>query len=519
MKKLAALVLFAGIVGAQTPAPAPAARDPLGRTSPQDAVLAFLEACHTHDYFKASYYLDLRQMPAAARQKDGPDLARQLEDLLDDTTFDIAALSRNPDGDQSDGLGPAFEHLDTFHVDGQNVDLQLERVDLKNGLRVWLVSAASVALIPTAHQVVAESPFEKQLPQALVTFELLDTPVWRWIALILMAVATWYIAEGIALAATRILRALPAAPMFRGPLRMALAAGGFRIAMELAPPASLSRLFIERGIALIFFLSLAWAGGVVVDYIAGRWNAKLDPRVQAVTYSVLPLGRQIVKLGLYLIAILSVFSAWGYNTSTVLAGLGVGGLAVALAAQKTLENLFGGVSVIGDRPVLVGDICRFGDRTGTVMHIGLRSTRIRTADRTVISIPNGQFSAMTLENISARDKILFHPTLKLRRETTAEQISKVLESLREALAAEPKVELGNRPVRFVNVGDFSFDIEIFVYVTTAVWEEYLAIQEALLLKLLSVVEGAGTNLAVPVQAAFEFPQAPRDPEAGSQVGR
>ena len=91
------------------------------------------------------------------------------------------------------------------------------------------------------------------------------------------------------------------------------------------------------------------------------------------TYSVLPLGRQIVKLGLYLIAILSVFSAWGYNTSTVLAGLGVGGLAVALAAQKTLENLFGGVSVIGDRPVLVGDICRFGDRTGTVMHIGLRS--------------------------------------------------------------------------------------------------------------------------------------------------
>ena len=125
-----------------------------------------------------------------------------------------------------------------------------------------------MALIPTAHQVVAESSFEKRLPQDLVTFELLDTPVWRWIALILMGAVAWYSPEA-RVRGDRILRALPAAPLYHGPLRMALAAGGFRIAMELAPPASLSRLFIERGIALIFFLSLAWAGGVVVDYIAG----------------------------------------------------------------------------------------------------------------------------------------------------------------------------------------------------------------------------------------------------------
>ena len=120
-------------------------------------------------------------------------------------------------------------------------------------------------------------------------------------------------------------------------------------------------------------------------------------------------------MALFLLAILGVLSYWGYNTTTILAGLGVGGLAVALAAQKTLENLFGGISVIGDRPVLVGDECRFGDRTGIVTDIGLRSTRIRTPDRTVIIVPNGQFSSMTLENISQRDKIWFHPTLNLRR--------------------------------------------------------------------------------------------------------
>src|SRR6202035_2199170 len=99
-------------------------------------------------------------------------------------------------------------------------------------------------------------------------------------------------------------------------------------------------------------------------------------------------------------------------------GLGVGGLAVALAAQKTLENLFGGISIIGDRPVLVGDVCRFGDRTGTITHIGLRSTRIRTPDRTIISVPNSQFSSVALETRAERDNVVFHPTFSGWRDTT-----------------------------------------------------------------------------------------------------
>jgi MscS family membrane protein len=241
----------------------------------------------------------------------------------------------------------------------------------------------------------------------------------------------------------------------------------------------------------------------VVDVFAARWHAKLDPRAQAVSYSVLPLGRQVIKLTLYLLALLSVLAAWGYNTSTILAGLGVGGLAVALAAQKTIENLFGGVSVIGDRPVLVGDVCRFGDRTGTVMHIGLRSTRIRTPERTIISVPNGQFSTMALENISGRDKIWFHPTLNLRRDTTTAQLSQVLASCREVLAGEPKVETGKIPVRFIGVGAYSLDVEINAYVKTPDYDEFLAIQQELLLKLLKAVEAAGTALAVPLQESFE----------------
>jgi MscS family membrane protein len=505
--RLRALSLFfvCGLLSAQSPLSAPASsaggssatNDPLGRGSPQASIVQFLEACHAHDYSKADRYLDLRSMSPVDRGKSGPQLAKQLEDLLDDTGFDIATLSRDPEGDQTDGLGSAYEHLVTFKVDGQTLDFQMERVQLKNGLHVWLVSAASVALIPNAHKVLAETPLEKKLPQELVTLEIFDTPIWRWIALIVMAAVLWYLASAFAWAAVKALRPLADVPPLFGSIRLFVVATGFSVVLDFAPPSSLPRLFLERTAGLAVSMSVAWACAVVIDIVAKRWHAKLDPRVQAVSYSVLPLGLQVFKLLLYLVALLSVVRAWGYGISTILAGLGVGGIAVALAAQKTIENLFGGVSVIGDRPVLVGDDCRFGGQTGTVIHIGLRSTRLRTGDRTVISVPNAQFSSMALENISARDKIFFHPTLNLRRDTTSEQLTKVLASCREILEKQPKIDLGPIPVRFVGLGTYSLDVEIAAYVKTSSNDEFLAVQQALLLQLLQAVENAGTALAVP----------------------
>jgi MscS family membrane protein len=500
-RTLVFLISLAGVLRAQTPAPE--TKDPLGRTTPQEAVLQLLEACHARDYSKAAHYLDLRRMPAADRAKQGPALAAQLEDLLDDTPFDITVLSRDPEGDTSDGLPATREHLDTFQVDGKNLELQLERVELRPGYNVWLVAADSLPLIPQAHHLVDETPFEKKLPQALVTFEILDTPVWRWIALIVIVLVLSVLARLLALGLVTAVRPVVDAPALRGPLRVLLTVAGFRAALDLAPPATLSRVFIERSLAMILALGLAWAAAAVVDLLAERWRIRLDPRVHGVSYSVLPLGRQILKLSVFLFAILAVISAWGYNTSTILAGLGVGGLAVALAAQKTIENLFGGISVIGDRPVLVGDVCHFGNQTGTVTHIGLRSTRIRTADRTIISIPNGQFSSMALENISLRDKIWFHPTLSLRRDATSGQLLEVLSSVREILKAHPKAETGDLPVRFVGVGPYSLDVEVTAYIKTVDYDEFLALQQDLLLRMLQAVEKSGTALAVPLQESFK----------------
>jgi MscS family membrane protein len=503
-KLLVASFAAVALVSAQgPPANTPPATDPLGRTSPQGSIYEFLEAAHSHDYFKAQRYLDLRSWSTADRAKQGPELAQQLEDLLDDTGFDIATLSRDPDGDQSDNLPPRVDRLATFHVRQSNIDLQMEKVELRSGLRVWVVSADSVKLIPDAHKMLTENWFEKQLPQQLVTTQIWQTPIWRWIALLGAAIVLWILVSAISLTLTRIFHSKLFTPVLRGPLRLLLWSLGFRAAIALAPPSSIPRLFLERFAGLGFSLALAWAAGLLVDILAERWHSHLDPRVQAISYSILPLGRQIAKAALYMIVLLGVLNAWGISVSTVLAGIGVGGIAVALAAQKTIENLFGGISVIGDRPVLVGDFCKWGNQVGTVIDIGLRSTRIRTLDRTVVSIPNGTFSTMQLENFSPRDKVWFHPILNLRKDTTSAQLQKILADCVSILKSEPKAEVGSIPVRFIGPGAYSLDVEIFAYITTSDYDEFLGIQQRLLLKIVEAVEAAGSALAVPWQQSAD----------------
>jgi len=242
----------------------------------------------------------------------------------------------------------------------------------------------------------------------------------------------------------------------------------------------------------------------LVDLLIGHFGVVLRSKHQSFSYSVLPLVSRVLKLGILLLMVAAVLADWGYNATTILAGLGVGGLAIALAAQKTLENLFGGVSVISDRPVAVGDFCKFGDRSGTVEDIGLRSTRIRTPDRTIVSVPNGQFSSMTLENFSQRDKMMFHLMLNLRRDTTSDQVRTLLESIAKILTDHPKMEAGNLPVRFVGVGTYSLDLEIFAYILTQDGDEFMLIQQELLLSILDAVEAAGTALALPTQASVNY---------------
>jgi MscS family membrane protein len=218
--------------------------------------------------------------------------------------------------------------------------------------------------------------------------------------------------------------------------------------------------------------------------------------------SMVQLGRKLCKILAVIVGTVVIFYIAGINIAAVLTGLGIGGIAIAFAAQKTLENLFGGIMIISDQPIRVGDFCRAGDYIGTVENIGLRSTRIRTLERTAVSVPNGQLAVMSLENFTMRDKIWFHHTLHLRYETTADQLRYILAEIRKMLYEHSKVESPSARIRLIGFGNSSLDLEVFAYVLETRYEPFLHIQEDLLLRIMDIIEASGSGFAFPSQTTY-----------------
>jgi MscS family membrane protein len=496
---------------AQSPAPQP---DELNRTTPRSAIYHFLETCHEEKFVLASRYLDLRGIPPSERTLKGPELAKQLRGLLDgDPGFEVQRLSDRPEGNMNERLAPDRDVLVTLESHGTRVTLDLQRTGQQNA-RVWLVSEQSVELIPSLSALAGESAIEKRLPAVLVQTRFLGTPLWSWLAMVLIALILSALSRLLSQLVIKIVRPLAKryAKAFHShrletliePLRLLVSVSVFRGLLVFISTSALLRDYLVKLLVLLFTLGVAALVMRIVDLISDQILSRMDARERALSYSVLPLGIRFIKICIFCVAVLFVLAAWGYNTNTILAGLGVGGLAVALAAQKTIENLFGGISVITDRPVLVGDLCQFGGQMGTVEDIGLRSTRIRTNDRTVVTVPNSSFSTMTLENYSRRDRMWFHPTLQLRRETTSSQVREMMDLLEKMLREHPMIDVGGVPIRFSKIGDQSLQLEIFAYVRTSDGDEFLKVQTELLLRFLDVGAERGIGFAIPLQESYNI---------------
>jgi MscS family membrane protein len=218
--------------------------------------------------------------------------------------------------------------------------------------------------------------------------------------------------------------------------------------------------------------------------------------------SVLRLARRVIDGLILFTGLLFTLHHFGINLTATLAGLGVGGIAVALAAQKTLENVIAGVSLIVDQAVRVGDVLNFGDLQGTVVEVGLRSTRIRTLDRTIVSFPNGQVANMRLETLSARDMFLFHPVIGVRYRTSPAELRSVMAEIRSLLSTHAATDTSSVRVRFVRFGASSLDVDIFAYLFARDWSSFLEIQEDLLLRVMDIVHKAGVGIAFPSQTLY-----------------
>lgn len=489
---------------------APPPEDPLGRNTPRQTLINFLREMQEGNRGVAAAYLEVRGRPGAATSQ----AARDAEDKLDAalnrlTNLDVRRVSDSPDGTLDDGLPADQERLALIQTANGEKPIVLRRVQ-ENGARIWLFSEETLSAVADLPGALPPARVERYIPRVLMRPLFLDVPAWRWIALLLLVPLAYFIAKLVALffvgifdrvrrrvgrpMASRVVGSSP------GPLRLFFAVVLFHIGMLNLELPLLLRAGLRMLEMIVALTAITWFVLRVIDVGFEVARAALLNSQRQAAIAVIPLARRIAKALVASIAVLFVLDNLGFDSKAVLAGLGIGGIALALAAQKTLENVFAGVSLVLDQPVRVGDFCRFGDSLGTVEDIGLRSTRIRTLDRTVMTVPNAQFAVMNIENFAGREKIWFHPLVSVRFDTTAEQLQAVLEHLRRLIRDHPRIEPGAR-VSLINARP-AFDIEIFSYITTANPDEFAAIQEELLLRILQVVREAGTSLAAPVQITY-----------------
>ncbi len=205
---------------------------------------------------------------------------------------------------------------------------------------------------------------------------------------------------------------------------------------------------------------------------------------------------RLISFGLAGAVVMYGIQQLGINLLPLIAGLGVGGLAIALGAQSTLENIIAGLALFFDNPVSVGEFCTFGDRTGTVESIGLRSIRLRGVDGTLISMPNSAFSQLELINQSRSEKLLLKHTIHLCHQTTTDQLELILDQLQALIISHSEKIDKSGYVRCIGYTEFSIAIEIFAYVNSQNFDEFLIIQQSLLLKVKRIVEEVGTEFAV-----------------------
>jgi MscS family membrane protein len=496
--------------------------DPLGRGTPRSSVRGFLSSAKDRNYLQAAEYLDLRNVSDGPTASLGPELARQLWIVLDRTLWiDLELLSINAEGDQSDNLPVVRERVGRIAAEGRTYDLLLQRVPRGDGVYIWKFADVTVSEIPELYQQFGYGQLERIFPAWMFDVTILGINLWLWAAVIGLGIILYPAAMLVTKLITMGLRMLSAEladqfeQLFSGPITLLIwtvlvrSAGTF-----LGSSIALSALSQARTVQVI---GLAWLLMRVVDFVAQRAGNNLERKgLGGSRVLLIPVSR-LVKFVTLAGAVLLWLDNAGYKVTTLLAGLSISGVAVALASQKSLENLFGALTLFTSRPVKVGDFCRFGNEVGIVEEIGLRATRIRTLERSVITVANAEFANLHLDNYSERDRYWYHPTLQLRYETTPDQIRYILVEARRMLYAHPKVLAEPLHVRFKHFGEYSLDVEVFAYIGVTDYEESLEVAEDLNLRIMDIISDAGTDFAFPSEVQYSLPGKPLDEERSKVV--
>ena len=499
------------------------------RGNPRETLEGFLAATHRGQFGEAAFYLDLDAYPPGQQAEAGARLARRLMLVLDRKAWvDPAQVSNDPAGVPEAGVPDNEEELASVKVDGHEEAITLARRMTPSMGFIWTFSPATVASIDAVYSAYGYGWIGDHLPAVFFSVSFWGIQLWQWTALLLIFVVGWglsrlvghWMALGLRRGAARtsvewddqLVHSLD------GPLGFVLwgivLALGARALGIAAPQAE---ELVHKVWKLLVVTGCGWFLIRLVDIVGGHFQRLAGPR-NTLAQSFVPMLQRIGKVVAFLLLVLAALDVLGVNVVAGLAGLGLGGLALAFAAQKTLENVFGAVAIAGDRPFAVGDFVLIGDTMGTVEDVGLRSTRVRTLQRTLVAIPNGTVASSKITNFAARDKIFYNFTVGVVYGTTSAQLVFIVDEIRRLLLEDPRVVLDGQRTRFKGFGASSLDVEVFCWIATTDYNEYTRIAEDLNLKIMAIVERAGTSFAFPSQTLYLSRDAGLEPGRMEEIG-
>jgi MscS family membrane protein len=510
-KKKSAANPVAAVVPAPAPAPAapepppPPPPDPLGRGTPRGTVLNFLRAAEAGDKTRAAMFLDVQKTDPHAQE-----LVVQLKALIDSgTDSDLNSLSRQPEGDMKDDLPPNQEKVGVVTTPAGKLEVLLDRIDRPNEQSIWLFSPQTLRGVPVAYESVQHQDPSHYFPEWMRRVTFLSQPLWRW-AMSLLALA---IVMLVARVITRIFLWILNRSM-RGRVTQAMETLVRRLnapifwvtvsAVERVGSAyTITALSRSRWQAIAFLTAMFGIGWLlirltdIIEAYARHWYT-MRLEIEHVTF--VGLLSRLFKILLSVVLVLIVLARAGVDVSSLITGLGIGGVAIAFAAQKTLSDLFGGISIVMRGALRVGDFCTVAGRQGTVEEIGISSMRMRTLDRTVVTIPNSKVAETDLENFTMRDQFWLHQVFTLRFDTSAATMKRVLDRMVGVLNAHPDIDPNSARARLIQLTNAGPQIEIFAYYRKpgSDFAFFLGEQEAIILEMMRVVEEEGTAMVAPV---------------------
>lgn len=474
--------------------------------SPRASVLRFHDLARRGRWLEASRYLDVPVTQSA----EAPRLARELSEVIDyHFGWDLDGVSGESAGDVDDGLPPRVDEVGEVPLGrGAYGSVRVQRREYSEGAR-WVFARATVLRVEDWYDRLEGRWARERLPPALNARGPRDLRWWQWAALPLMVLASLLFGRALAAVLRRALdRIVGRSAVVKGESVGQRAVGPVTaLAAALVAAPGIGMLFLSRDAEdfvlgaqrAIASVALFWAFWRAAELFGRAADETSWAREHPASVTLVPLGVKVARVIGAVVAIVAALSSLGYPVASLLAGLGLGGLALALAAQKTGEHLFGTVAIGFDQPFRVGDWVKVDDQEGTVEAVGLRSTRIRTLDRTVVSIPNGKLADMRTETVSARDRYRVHATLGLEHGTAPATLRAVLAALRARLIAHPKAHAEAPWVCLRRIGESSLDVEVSAWFVAEGYEDFLALRSEVLMSLLEVVEAEGARLAYPTR--------------------